>query len=79
MDGLYEYWDDGVLVGFTRREVEIAQANSSFANRMAATRIRYNTTIVHPSRENESHDRFEIGLRWIVKRYSEAKLVAETN
>ena len=74
VDGLYEYWDDGRLIGFTEEEeVEVAQANTSFANRMASTKVKYNTTIVHPNKSNGSHDRFEIALRWIFKNYSETK------
>ena len=70
-DGLYEYWDGDQLIGFTEEEeIEIAEANSSFSHRMARQRVFYSSEILLPVRQQEQHDRFEIGLRWIHRQYT---------
>lgn len=71
-DGLYEYWDGDQLIGFTEEEeIEIAEANSSFSHRMASQRVCYSSEILLPVRQQEQHDRFEIGLRWIHRQYTQ--------
>ncbi|MDC1191326.1 AAA domain-containing protein, partial [Candidatus Puniceispirillum sp.] len=66
IDGLYELWLDENLVGYTEElEVEVADATSSFAKRLAEKHVKYNSVILSPKQKSKTHDSFEIGLRWI--------------
>ena len=69
-DGLYELWIDNKLIGFTEEEkIEVANANTGFANRMITQHVTYNSELRVPTKLCENHDRFEIGLRWIYRQY----------
>ena len=63
IDGLYEIWMDDKLIGYTEeQEIEIADANASFAHRMATQRVFYRSELLVPEKRHEIHDKFEIGL-----------------
>lgn len=73
VDGLYELWIDNKLIGSTEEEeVEKADSNTGFANRLTARHVTYNSEILFPVKATETHDRFEIGLRWIYRQYQKA-------
>ena len=73
MDGLYELWIDNQLIGFTEmEEIELAQANTSFADQLKASRVRYSSELLVPNRKQAEHDKFEIGLRWVYRQYLDA-------
>ena len=75
MDGLYELWVDNQLIGYTEmEEIEIAQANTSFADKLRASRVSYSTELLVPQRKRAEHDKFEIGLRWIYRQYKSQEL-----
>ncbi len=70
MEGLYELWIENRLIGYTEeQEIEIADANYSFAHRMATRRVSYRSEILVPEKKQEIHDKFEIGLRWVHQIY----------
>ena len=70
VDGLYELWVDGRLVGFTEEEeIEVADANAGFAKRLVTQRFNYKSELLKPKTMKKNHNTFEIGLRWIYQQF----------